>query len=80
MVAIDIGIIIVGLVILCFGGYALVLGSVALAKRLQISSIVIGLTVVAYGTSTPELAASIVAAIGSHTDLIIGNIVGSKEG
>ena len=45
MVAIDIGIIIGGLVILCFGGYALVLGSVALAKKLQISSIVIGLTV-----------------------------------
>ena len=63
---------------MCFGGYALVLGSVALAKRLQISSIVIGLTVVAYGTSTPELAASIVAAVGSHTDLILGNIVGSN--
>ena len=78
MVAIDIGIIIGGLVILCFGGYALVLGSVALAKKLQISSIVIGLTVVAYGTSTPELATSIVAAIGSHTDLILGNIVGSN--
>ena len=78
MVASDIGIIIVGLIILCFGGYALVLGSVALAKKLQISSIVIGLTVVAFGTSTPELAASIVAAIGSHTDLILGNIVGSN--
>ena len=78
MVTTDIGIIIAGLIILCFGGYALVLGSVAIAKKLQISSIVIGLTVVAYGTSTPELAASIVAAIGSHTDLIIGNIVGSN--
>jgi len=78
MVAIDIGIIIGGLVILCFGGYALVLGSVALAKKLQVSSIVIGLTVVAYGTSTPELATSIIAAIGSHTELILGNIVGSN--
>ena len=70
--------IIVGLIVLCLGGYALVLGGVALAKRLQISSMVIGLTVVAYGTSTPELAASITAAMNSHTDLILGNIVGSN--
>ena len=39
---------------------------------------VIGLTVVAYGTSTPEMAASIAAAIGLHTDLILGNVVGSN--
>ena len=39
---------------------------------------IIGLTVVAYGTSTPELAASILAALNSHTDLILGNIVGSN--
>jgi len=72
------GLVIVGLVILCLGGYTLVLGGVALARRLQISSMVIGLTVVAYGTSTPELAASITAAMNSHTDLILGNIVGSN--
>ena len=72
------GLVIVGLIVLCLGGYTLVLGGVALAKRLQISSMVIGLTVVAYGTSTPELAASITAAINSHTDLILGNIVGSN--
>ena len=78
MVASEIGLIIVGLIILCFGGYALVLGSVALAKKLQVSSIVIGLTVVAYGTSTPELAASVAAAVGAHTDLILGNVVGSN--
>ena len=72
------GLVIVGLTILCIGGYTLVLGGVALARRLQISSMVIGLTVVAYGTSTPELAASITAAMNSHTDLILGNIVGSN--
>ena len=72
------GLVIVGLIILCLGGYTLVLGGVALARRLQISSMVIGLTVVAYGTSTPELAASITAAMNSHTDLILGNIVGSN--
>ena len=73
-----VGLVIAGLIILCLGGYTLVLGGVALARRLQISSMVIGLTVVAYGTSTPELAASITAAINSHTDLILGNIVGSN--
>ena len=72
------GLVIVGLIVLCLGGYTLVLGGVALAKKLQISSMVIGLTVVAYGTSTPELAASITAAVNSHTDLILGNIVGSN--
>jgi cation:H+ antiporter len=75
---IDIGTIIVGLVILCIGGYAIVSGGVALAKKLRISSMIIGLTVVAYGTSTPELAASILAALNSHTDLILGNIIGSN--
>jgi cation:H+ antiporter len=74
----DIGTVIVGLVILCIGGYAIVSGGVALAKKLRISSMIIGLTVVAYGTSTPELAASILAALNSHTDLILGNIIGSN--
>ena len=72
------GLVIVGLIILCVGGYTLVLGCVSLARKLQISSMVIGLTVVAYGTSTPELATAIHASIDSHTDLILGNIVGSN--
>jgi cation:H+ antiporter len=74
----DIGTVIAGLVILCIGGYAIVSGGVALAKKLRISSMIIGLTVVAYGTSTPELAASILAALNSHTDLILGNVIGSN--
>jgi cation:H+ antiporter len=53
-------------------------GGVSLAKRLKISSMIIGLTVVAYGTSTPELAAAILAALNSHTELILGNIIGSN--
>ena len=69
---------IVGLVMLCFGGNWLVSGGVSIAKKLRISQMVIGLTVVAYGTSTPELAASIAATVGAHTDLILGNIVGSN--
>ena len=57
---------------------AIVSGGVSLAKKLRISSMIIGLTVVAYGTSTPELAASLLAAFNSHTELILGNIVGSN--
>jgi len=67
----------VGLVMLCYGGNWLVGGGVNIAKRLGISNIVIGMTVVAYGTSTPELAASIAAA-GEHSQIILGNIVGSN--
>ena len=78
MEIIDFGSIVFGLIILCIGGYAIVSGGVSLAKRLKISSMIIGLTVVAYGTSTPELAASILAAFSSHTELILGNIVGSN--
>ena len=78
MDVVDVGSVIAGLVLLCIGGYAIVSGGVALAKKLQISSMIIGLTVVAYGTSTPELAASILAAFNSHTELILGNIIGSN--
>ena len=78
MEIIDIGSVIIGLIILCIGGYAIVSGGVSLAKRLKISSMIIGLTVVAYGTSTPELAAAILAAFNSHTELILGNVIGSN--
>ena len=74
----SVGSVLVGLILLCIGGYAIVSGGVSLAKKLRISSMVIGLTVVAYGTSTPELAASILAAFNSHTELILGNIIGSN--
>jgi cation:H+ antiporter len=66
-----------GLVMLCFGGNWLVNGGVAIAKKFRISNLVIGMTIVAYGTSTPELAASIAAA-GDHSAIILGNIVGSN--
>jgi cation:H+ antiporter len=78
MEIIDFGSVVFGLIILCIGGYAIVSGGVSLAKRLKISSMIIGLTVVAYGTSTPELAAAILAAFSSHTELILGNIIGSN--
>jgi len=62
---------------LCFGGNWLVSGGVAIARKFRISNLVIGMTIVAYGTSTPELAAS-VAAVGEHSAIILGNIVGSN--
>lgn len=68
---------VVGLAMLCFGGNWLVSGGVAIAKKFRISSFVIGMTIVAYGTSTPELAAS-VRASGEHSAIILGNIVGSN--
>ena len=78
MEIIDVVSVVAGLVILCIGGYAIVSGGVSLARKLRISSMIIGLTVVAYGTSTPELAAAILAAFNSHTELILGNIIGSN--
>ena len=67
----------IGLVMLCFGGNWLVSGGVNIAKKFRISNLVIGMTIVAYGTSTPELAASIAAA-GDHSAIILGNIIGSN--
>ena len=68
---------IVGIAMLCYGGNWLVSGGVAIAQKLGISKMLIGMTVVAYGTSTPELAASIAAA-GEHSEIILGNIIGSN--
>ncbi len=68
---------IAGLTLLCFGGHWLVDGSVAIAKKFRISNLVIGMTIVAYGTSTPELAASVRAA-GEHSAIILGNVIGSN--
>ena len=68
----------VGIAMLIVGGHLLVEGSVAIAKRFGISTLVIGLTVVAFSTSSPELALNIVASINGHGDLSLGNIFGSN--
>ena len=68
----------VGLAMLCFGGYWLVNGGVAIARKFRISSLVIGMTVVAYGTSTAELASSVAAALSQHSAIILGNVIGSN--
>jgi cation:H+ antiporter len=67
-----------GLALLVLGARWFVDGSVALARSLGVSDLVIGLTIVAAGTSMPEVATSIVAAIRGERDIAIGNVVGSN--
>lgn len=67
-----------GLIGLFFGGEALVRGSVGVARRMAISPLLIGLTVVGFGTSTPELLVSVDAAWRGVPDIALGNIVGSN--
>jgi len=69
---------ILGLVVLIFGGEYLVKGSVALAVRMKVSMVVIGLTVVSFATSAPELIVSIYSALTGHPDMAIGNVIGSN--
>jgi cation:H+ antiporter len=68
----------VGLSILTYGAELLVRGASRLATALRISRLVIGLTVVAFGTSAPELAVSIGSALGGKADLALGNVIGSN--
>lgn len=67
-----------GLVLILVGANALTDGASAIAKRMGISELVVGLTVVAFGTSAPELVISVVSAINGSSQLAIGNVVGSN--
>ncbi|MDH3490006.1 MAG: calcium/sodium antiporter [Nitrosopumilus sp.] len=67
-----------GLAMLYFGADWLVKGSIAISNKLGVSQLVIGLTVVAFGTSAPELAVSISSAIQGLSDVALGNVVGSN--
>jgi len=69
---------ILGLVLLVAGAEGLVRGASRIAATLGISPLVIGLTVVAFGTSAPELAVSTSSALGGNADVAIGNVVGSN--
>lgn len=70
--------ILLGLVLLVLGGELLVRGAAALASAFRISPLVIGLTVVAFGTSAPELGVSLQAALTGNADVALGNVVGSN--
>lgn len=67
-----------GLVMLYFGAEWLIRGSVTIANKFRISQLVIGLTIVAFGTSTPELAVSMSSAVQGLSDVALGNVVGSN--
>ena len=67
-----------GLFLLCLGGEMLVRGAVALARRVGVSSLLIGLTVVGFATSVPELVVCLEAARGGQPDIAVGDIVGSN--
>lgn len=78
MSSVDVAFVVVGLVVLVGGGELLVQGASGLAARVGISSLVIGLTVVAFSTSSPELAVSLGAVLEGQPDLAVGNVVGSN--
>ncbi|MGD9546361.1 MAG: calcium/sodium antiporter [Candidatus Krumholzibacteriia bacterium] len=67
-----------GLAMLVFGSRTFVTGAVAIATRLGVSELVIGLTIVSAGTSLPELVTSLVAALRRSPDLAVGNVIGSN--
>lgn len=74
----SIGLLLLGLVLLVASSRALVWGAVEIARNLGVSDLVIGLTIVAIGTSLPELASSVAAARKGVHDLAIGNVIGSN--
>ncbi len=67
-----------GFLLLIAGGEIVVKGAVALAKNMGLPKAVIGLTIIAYGTSAPELVVSLESALAGHADLSLGNVIGSN--
>ena len=77
-IAIQLGLGLLGLLALAVGASFFVEGAVAIARLLQIDELVIGLTIVAVGTSLPEIATSVMASIRGERDMAVGNVVGSN--
>ena len=74
----DVVLLIVGIVLLVYGASWLVDGASSIASKLGVSAFVVGLTVVAFGTSMPELVVNVMASISGSSGLAIGNVVGSN--
>ena len=74
----NVGCILIGLVMLFYGGDYLVTGSIRLTARFKISPFVIGATVIGFGTSAPELAVSVLASLQGSGELALGNVIGSN--
>lgn len=70
--------VIAGFVLLIFGAGWLVDGASALAKKFNVSDLAVGLTVVAFGTSAPELVVNCIASNDGHSSIVLGNIIGSN--
>lgn len=77
-IAINIGFVVLGLGLLVLGSKFLVDSSIAIARSFGVSELVIGLTLVAAGTSLPELATSVVASVRGERDIAVGNVIGSN--
>ncbi len=75
---VELSLVILGLVLLLAGGTGLVRGASAIAEQYGVSPLVIGLTVVAFGTSAPELVVNLIGAVRGETDIAFGNITGSN--
>lgn len=71
--------VVLGFVCLIFGANWLVDGASALAKKYKVSDLAIGLTIVAFGTSAPELVVNIMGSMNGYSDIVLGNIVGSNN-
>lgn len=76
--AFNLGLIALGGVMLTFGSTFLVKGAVSIAKYLGLSNLIIGLTIIALGTSLPEAATSVMASLKGERDIAVGNVVGSN--
>jgi cation:H+ antiporter len=74
----DFGLLVAGVLGLVLGGKAIVESAIYLARAYGVSEMAIGVTVVAIGTSLPEMATSVVAAFRKHTDIAVGNVIGSN--
>jgi cation:H+ antiporter len=75
---VDIAYIVSGIVLLIIGSNLMVIGAVGIAEAIGVSDLVIGVTIVAFGTSLPELATSITAVLKKEDDIAIGNVIGSN--
>ena len=78
MTVLDVGRLVVGVVLLIAGGELLVRGASALARRMGLSALVIGLTVVSFATSAPELTVTVSSVLDGEPGLALGNVVGSN--
>jgi cation:H+ antiporter len=78
VIALDLLFVIVGLALTILGARFLVTSAIDIARDFNVSETIIGLTIVAVGTSLPELVTSVIAALRKHSDIAVGNIVGSN--